>query len=321
MRFDLRAPEGGAPIGELYATALEMASWAETRGAVAVVLTEHHAQADGYLPSPVVMATAVAARTSQVQIMVAVIVLPFYEPVRLAEDMVVLDILSGGRVIYVAGIGYRPEEYEHHGVDFARRGAIADEHLEVLLAAKTGEPFVHRGRHIHITPAPFTPGGPKVAWGGGSVAAARRAGRFGIELFAQGGDYRAIKDAYADAAREAGREPQACFVPRNDLPATLFVADDLDAAWAELGPYLLHDARSYAAINEGNRVMASLSRAATVEELRAEERSHRIVTVDEAVEMMRVGFPLTLHPLVGGLPPDIAWRYLRTVTDEVVPRL
>lgn len=123
-------------------------------------------------------------------------VLPLHDPVRLAEEMIVLDIISNGRVNYVAGVGYRPEEYELYGVDFHQRGRIAEETLPVLLRAKTGEPFEHDGRRIHVTPAPVTPGGPWVAWGGGSVAAARRAGRHGIDFFAQRGD-EALGDAYA----------------------------------------------------------------------------------------------------------------------------
>ena len=151
------------------------------------VICEHHTMADGYLPSPVVLATAMAARTTKLSIMVAVVVLPLYEPVRLAEDIVVLDIISGGRVSYVGGVGYRPEEYEHHGVDFHRRGRIADDHLALLLRAKTGEPFEHDGRRIHVTPPPVTPGGPSVSWGGGTEVAARRAGRFGLDFIGQGG--------------------------------------------------------------------------------------------------------------------------------------
>jgi hypothetical protein len=67
--------------------------------------------------------------------------------------------------------------------------------------------------------------------------------------------------------------------------------------------------------------VASITTAATVDELRAENRTHRIVTVDEAVQMIKSGAPLQLHPLIGGLPPDIAWRYLRTVTDVVMPQV
>jgi hypothetical protein len=83
----------------------------------------------------------------------------------------------------------------------------------------------------------------------------------------------------------------------------------------------LHDAVSYAAWNEGNHDTASLSFATTVEDLRAENGSHRIMTVDEAIEFVRCGQLLGLQPLVGGLPPEIGWRYLRTVADEVMPAL
>jgi alkanesulfonate monooxygenase SsuD/methylene tetrahydromethanopterin reductase-like flavin-dependent oxidoreductase (luciferase family) len=320
LRFDMRAPSFGAPVGELYAAALEMASWSESRGGIMAVVCEHHAMEDGYLPSPMVLATAMAARTTTLPIMTAVVVLPLYDPVRLAEDMVVLDIISGGRVSYILAIGYRPEEFEHHGADFARRGRLVEEQLALLLRAKTGEPFEHDGRRIHVTPAPVTPGGPTVMWGGGSPAAARRAARFGLDFIAQGGGPD-LEGVYADACRAEGREPGFCMIPPTDMATTVFVADDLDAAWAELGPHLLHDVLSYGAINEGNADTASLSTARTVEELRAEDRTHRIVTVEEAVAMIQAGTPLPLQPLVGGLPPEIAWRYLRTVTDVVMARL
>jgi alkanesulfonate monooxygenase SsuD/methylene tetrahydromethanopterin reductase-like flavin-dependent oxidoreductase (luciferase family) len=261
-----------------------------------------------------------AARTSTLAITTAALILPLYDPVRLAEDMVVLDIISGGRVSYVLAIGYRPEEYEHHGADFGRRGRLVDDQLALLLKAKAGDPFEHEGRRIHVTPAPVTPGGPMVMWGGGSPAAARRAGRFGLGFLAQGGGAE-LEQVYADAARAAGHEPGFCMIPPTDMATTVFVADDLDAAWAELGPHLLHDVRAYAAINEGNTHTASLSTATTVDELRAEDRTHRVVTVDEAVGMVKAGNVLPLQPLVGGLPPEVAWRYLRTVTDDVMPRL
>src|SRR5665213_1763324 len=199
MRFDMRSPHGGTAEGastaDLYQATLEMVAWAETRGAILAIVCEHHGMADGYLPSPLVLATAMAARTTTLPVMVAVVVLPLYRPVRLAEEMVVLDIISRGRVSYVAAIGYRPEEYEMHGIDFHRRGAIAEEHLGILLDAVSGEPFEHEGRSFQVTPAPVTPDGPRVAWGGGSVAAARRAGRHGLDFFGQSGDG-ALRTAY-----------------------------------------------------------------------------------------------------------------------------
>ena len=318
LRFDMRSPLGGPPTPDLYQSALEMVAWAETRGAVLAIVCEHHGMPDGYLPSPLVLATAMAARTTTLPIMVAVVVLPLYRPVRLAEEMVVLDIISRGRVSYVAAIGYRPEEYEMHGVDFHRRGAIAEDHLRVLLQAKTGEPFDLDGRTVQVTPPPATPGGPSVAWGGGSVAAARRAGRHGLDFFAQSAD-ESLRAAYVEEAETHGHRPGWCMLPPDDMTTALFVADDLDRAWDELGPYLMHDVTSYAALNRDTGHSASLSFVPSVDELRAEDASHRIVTVAEAVSLVQRGTPLQLHPLIGGLPPDIAWRYLRTVVDEVLP--
>lgn len=321
LRFDMRAPQVGAPAADLYRTAIEMTEWAETRGAGRVLICEHHMAEDGYLPSPMAMASALAARTSQIPIMVAVVILPLYDPVRLAEEMCVVDIISNGRASYVGAIGYRPCEYEMYGIDYHRRGAIAEEKLGILLKAKTGEPFEHEGRRIHVTPPPLTPGGPMVAWGGGSIAAARRAGRHGVSFFGQSDDP-AIAVAYEAEARAHGHEPGFCILPPRDLATTVFVAEDVDRAWEELGPYLMHDVLTYAewksAVTDKDDT-ASLSFVRTAEELRAENRSHRILSVDQAVEMARSGMPLGLHPLIGGLPPDIAWRYLETVVDKVMP--
>src|SRR6201996_4744426 len=108
----MRAPAMGAPTVDLYAAATEMCAWAEEHGALAAVLCEHHGSEDGYLPSPMILAPAIAARTQRVA-MTLILILPFYDPVRLAEDMSVLDLISGGRASYTLALGYRPEEYEH----------------------------------------------------------------------------------------------------------------------------------------------------------------------------------------------------------------
>src|SRR5687767_8530499 len=116
LRFDMRSPAGGAATADLYRTALEMAEWGEDHGCVATMVSEHHASPDGYLPSPLVLASAIAARTTRTPIIVGALLLNFYDPIKLAEDMVVLDLVSGGRVSYVIGLGYRPEEYAMFGI-------------------------------------------------------------------------------------------------------------------------------------------------------------------------------------------------------------
>src|SRR5262249_11854939 len=155
---------------------------------------------------------------------------------------------------------YLPHEYEMYGVDFHSRGKIAEERLALLLQAKSGEPFEHEGRRIHVTPAPLTPGGPTVMWGGGSAAAARRAGRFGLAFLGQGGGP-GLEGEDEGAGGAGGHEPLFCYVPSVDTATTVFVADDVERAWDELGPYLMHDVRAYASWNEGNTTTASLSSA------------------------------------------------------------
>jgi len=265
------------------------------RGAILAIVCEHHGMTDGYLPSPLILTTAMAARTTTLPVMVAGVILPFYRPVRSAEEIVVLDIIARGRVSYVAAIGYRPEEYQMHGVDFHRRGAVAEEHLSVLLQAKTGEPFELDGQILQVTPRLFTSGGPRVAWGRGSVAAARWAGRHGLDFLAQSGD-ESLRAAYVEAAESHGHAPGWCMLPPDDLTTTLFVADDVDQAWDELGPYLMHDVTSYADINQETGHTASMSFVSSVDQLRAENASHRIVSVAEAVALVRSGTPLPLHP-------------------------
>ena len=95
-------------------------------------------------------------------------------------------------------------------------------------------------------------------------------------------------------------------------------ADDVDKAWDEIGQYLLHDVRMYADWNPGNDYSAGFSDVKTVEELRANPTSHRIYSVDEAVSRVRAGEVLNLSPLCGGVPPEIAWPYLKRVGETVM---
>jgi alkanesulfonate monooxygenase SsuD/methylene tetrahydromethanopterin reductase-like flavin-dependent oxidoreductase (luciferase family) len=317
MRFDLRAPGKSAEQrADLYDAAIEMAAWAEDKGCASVVVSEHHASEDGYIPSPYVLAAAIAAVTTSVPINVAAAILPLYDPVRLAEDIITLDHVSRGRVMHTLAIGYRPVEYELHGVDFTRRGAIADEKLAILLSHLRGTAAGPK-----MTPEPFTPGGPTICVGGGTPPAARRAGRHGVGFIAQGGGPE-LEAAYNAAAAEAGLDPVFCMVPSPDNPQSIMVNDDVDAGWAEVGESLLADAMPYFAWNQEAGLAAgtvSLTEATTVDELRAANGSHRVVTVAEAVELIRTYGMLGVQPLCGGLDPDIAWTYLRRLVDEVLP--
>ena len=190
-----------------------MCAWAETRGAIVAVLSEHHAAQDGHLPAPLILASAIAARTERLAILLAAMAIPLWDPVRLAEEVSVLDIISNGRVWYAFGVGHRPEEYEHFGVDTGQRGRLADEKLALLLRLLKGEPVIHEGRRIHVTPPCATASGPLIMIAGGSSAAAKRAAGTG-----SGSSRRCIrpdlKELYESECRANGHEPGMTAVSR-----------------------------------------------------------------------------------------------------------
>jgi alkanesulfonate monooxygenase SsuD/methylene tetrahydromethanopterin reductase-like flavin-dependent oxidoreductase (luciferase family) len=312
LRFDMRAPNWAGPAADLYAAAIDMCAWAETRGALLAVLSEHHGADDGHLPAPLMLASAIAARTRSLAILLAAVAIPLWDPVRLAEEMSVLDLISRGRVSYAFGVGHRSEEYEHFGIDMATRGRVADEILAVLGPLVRGEPVEWRGRTVRVTPPCGSPGGPMMLIAGGSKAAARRAGALGLGFVSQT-DLPGLKEFYEEQCRAHGHEPGMIQFPVRGTPTAVFVAENeqaTDEAWDALGPYLLHDAVTAASYRPHDDSVASITRADSVAALRAEGGPYRIFTADEATEYVRGGRPLPLHPLCGGVPPDVAWPYL-----------
>jgi alkanesulfonate monooxygenase SsuD/methylene tetrahydromethanopterin reductase-like flavin-dependent oxidoreductase (luciferase family) len=320
LRFDMRAPVDGVSTTELYRAAIEMAAWGEENGCLSALISEHHTSPDGYIPSPLILASAIAARTKQMPIVVGALLLNFYDPIKLAEDMVVLDIVSGGRVSHVIGLGYRPEEYAMFGIAMSDRGKVIDDKLTALQRALRGEEFEYEGRSVKVTPPALTPGGPRLAYGGHSLAAARRAGRMGLDMFAEGSRDNLL-ETYQQAARDAGHEPGMALIPDGNTPTSVFVAEDLDRAWAQIGPHMLYDATIYRGWMGANTLASSRSEATSVEEMRAEKGPYRILTPDEAVAQVKTGVPLLLHPLCGGCPPEFAWESLRLVGEYVMPAI
>ncbi|MFF4504035.1 LLM class flavin-dependent oxidoreductase [Streptomyces sp. NPDC001401] len=316
VRFNLVEP-GATPasLGARYRAALEMAAYADDHGITTVQTEEHHGVANNWLPSPFAFAGAVFGATRHIAVTVSAVIGPLHDPLRLAEDIAVLDLLSGGRLVTVAGIGYRPEEYAHFGVDWKRRGRLQDELLETVLKAWTGEQFEYRGRKVRVTPRPFTDPHPLLLVGGSSKAAARRAARLGLPFFPSA-HLPELEAYYKEKLTEYGTEGWT-MMPTAETPL-LHVAEDPDRAWAEHGEHFLHEARTYASWQSGDIRSAVKSAATSVAELRA-EGVYRILTPDECVAQ---GFDnLVLHPLAGGMPVEEGWRSLRLFAERVIPAL
>src|SRR5256714_4951692 len=183
LRLDMRRPEfAAAPREEMYAAALDMAAWADEHGFLAAVLSEHHGVDDGYLPSPLILGAAILGRTKRLMVNVSALLAPLYNPLRLAEDIAVLDNIGPGRVSLIAGLGYRDHEYAMFGVEKKRRGAVLDENIETLLKAWTGEPFDYHGTTVRVTPRPVTQPHPMLFIGGSGGGAGRPGARAGRPL-------------------------------------------------------------------------------------------------------------------------------------------
>ncbi|MFJ6570878.1 LLM class flavin-dependent oxidoreductase [Streptomyces sp. NPDC091292] len=319
VRFNLVDPAATPEtLGARYRAAVEMAAYADERGISTVQTEEHHGVANNWLPSPFAFAGAVFGATRNIAVTVSAVIGPLHDPLRLAEDIAVLDLLSGGRLVTVAGIGYRPEEYAAFGVEWKRRGRIQDEVLDTLLQAWTGEPFTFRGRTVRVSPRCFTQPHPLLLVGGSSRAAARRAARLGLPFFPSA-HLPDLEAYYHELRAEYGTEGWT-MMPAAETPL-LHIADDPDRVWAEYGTHFLHEALTYASWQSGDITSAVRSAATTVDELRA-EGVYRVLTPDACVELGgREGVSLVLHPLCGGMPLDEGRRSLQLFAEQVVPRL
>jgi alkanesulfonate monooxygenase SsuD/methylene tetrahydromethanopterin reductase-like flavin-dependent oxidoreductase (luciferase family) len=316
IRFDFRNPSfSGVDMADRYAAALEMSEWADRNGALIIGLSEHHGSADGYLPSALAMAAAIAARTSNARIAVNAVVAALHDPLRLAEDAAVVDLLSRGRLDLTVVGGYVREEFEAFGVPMSERPARVRETVATLRSAWTGEPFEFRGRTARVLPKPAQPGGPKIVVGGSSEAAARRAARIGDGFLPSEPHF---WDPYREECLSLGQpDPGPYFGGNTDV---VVLAEDPDAAWPELGPYFLHELNAYGAWQAVDGVQTGYKMADSVGDLRRTGQ-YRIVTPDEyAAELKAAGdlaFAL-LHPMVGGIPPDKAWEHLRLFEKSVL---
>ena len=221
MKFGLYASIADPPRGEHLDRCIDEviaeAQLAESVGFDSCFFGEHHQDKDGFLPSPLIVATAVAARTRTLRVGTSVILLPLHHPVRLAEDVITLDLVSKGRLVVGVGIGYQPADFDAYAVPMDERRARFEESFEILRLAFAGESFSFRGKHyafddVRITPRPYQTSGPPL-WIGASVpAAARRAGRIAdgfVGTPSTGMDNaRSLATIYKDAAKEAGRPAQ-----------------------------------------------------------------------------------------------------------------
>lgn len=236
VKFGFIPSEGGRRFGET----LREVALAEELGFSSAWLEEHHSVAEHYWPSPIVALAAIAARTSRIELGTDVIVASFYEPVRLAEDVAVLEAISGGRFTLGTGIGYRAQEFELHGTPLEARGGRLEELVSILRALWRGDRVDHEGRfsvHGSIEPRPARI--PPIWIGGWGPKTIDRAARIADAWIpgptADLARLVSLKTAYDRARAAAGRTDGV----HRPLTRDLVVAATDSAAWRLAEAHLL----------------------------------------------------------------------------------
>lgn len=326
-QVDFRNPPGsGRSFKEVYDSVFQQIERAEELGLDSIWLTEHHLTDDGYLPSLMPVAAAIAARTKRVQIGTYVLLFPFYHPVRLAEDIAVVDVISGGRLRIGVGQGYRAEEFAAFGINKKQRLGRTLETIDILKLAWTGERFSFKGKYFELSdarvlPRPITHPHPELLWGAGAPKAIQRAAQMGLSFVTIGAA--STVRIYHDALRARGKDPAQFSVVgvRN-----VYIADSAERAWSEIEGPAMYWAEQYgrwlsqhagtdiskAQIRPEPERLKRTSVLGPPAEVRA--RLARVIEEDKLTELI-------INTQLPGLDPARGMRSLERFGTEVLPFL
>jgi alkanesulfonate monooxygenase SsuD/methylene tetrahydromethanopterin reductase-like flavin-dependent oxidoreductase (luciferase family) len=326
LLYDFRnPPRWGVPSAELYAETLDHIQAMEALGFPVAWVTEHHFIDDGYLPSCMTMAAAIAARTKRITIGTAVLLLPLHDALRVAEDAAVVDVLSNGRLRLGVGLGYKLEEFGAFRVPRKARPSLMEEGVQVIRAAWADGPATFHGRHydfdnINVTPKPVQRPGPEIWMAGRAEAPVRRAARLGDGLIAVGGA--PLWGVYREELAQQGKTG-----PANVCDfAWTYPAADPERAWAEVGPHSTYRSAEYAhwygeaADLETDRgwmagVESGRSRGAAPQLFRTPEETVAQVKLAEGQGLTSLLYFATFP----GLRPSATIPYFELLAKEVMP--
>lgn len=322
--YDFRnPPQWHKPWDRLYGEILDTVAWTEEFGFDGAWVPEHHLADDGYMPSPLMALSAIAARTKRIRIGSGIALAPLYHPTRFAEDCAVLDIISGGRIEMGLAIGYRRRETAAFGVDFGKRGRIFDEWLQIVTRLWSGETVDFDGQHFHIKGAKVMPPAPRgripLYIGGFADKAMERVARYGDGYIGSGD----VCSLYVEKLREHGKDLSQAKVRITEL--FVAVAHDPEKATEELAPYYHHVNNSYGEWFCEDKALG-LEDGMTPMTLDAFKKSGtlRIMTPEAAIAMfksMQERMPLdhVMMMMPPGLPAARFVDYAQVFANEVIP--
>jgi len=221
-------PERRVPIELVYRRAVQRIEIMDTAGYDAVWLAEHHFHSFSVCPSVHMMGVHVAARTRRLRIGTAVSLAALYHPLRLAEEVALLDVLSGGRVNWGAGRGFDPTEFAAFGVRGEESAARFQEAVDIVLRAWTQERLTYTGRFhrfdgIEVLPKPQQQPHPPVWLAASSPDAIRRAAAGGFSIMmdphASHREIAVKRELYRQALTSAGHSIAGREIPMARLVA------------------------------------------------------------------------------------------------------
>src|SRR6266481_3392350 len=325
--YDFRNPAQWRQASDrLYREILDQIAWGENNGFDDVWLSEHHFIEDGYLPSIMPAAAAIAARTNRIRIASGVLLMPFHNPIRLAEDIATVDVISGGRFELGVGIGFKREEFQGFGVSSKERGARTDQSLEIIRRALAGETVTFKSeffdfQNIKVTPEPIQRPRPPIWLGGFTPAALRRAVRFGDGFTVPG----ANRDLYNRYVSELKKENR----PTENLRFAsgfwfLIVSNDPEKTFAEAAEHVIYQVNNYSVWLQAGGLQPLAPHLNDPEALR-QSGLLQVVDPETAIRMIHDladTVPITHFyswTLPPGLPPRWAQTHLELFASKVIP--
>jgi alkanesulfonate monooxygenase SsuD/methylene tetrahydromethanopterin reductase-like flavin-dependent oxidoreductase (luciferase family) len=324
--YDFRNPPAWhRPSTQLYRETLEQIAWADQHGFDDVWLSEHHFLDDGYAPSLLPIAAAIAARTTTIRIGIAVMLLPLHNPVRVAEDAATVDVISGGRFQLGVGVGYKVEEFASFAIPSKERAGRTNEGLEIIRRLWEGETLTFKGKyyeihHAKLSPAPVQQPHPPLWVGGFTPAAIRRAAQY-ADGYIGTGPLTGFYEQYVTALQTLGK-------PTTNLQLAggffwLIPATDPEKTWHEAAEHVLYQVNRYAEWLEkaGLPLFPHVRDTAHLREL----GMLNVVDVETCIQMIRAyasEVPLTHYyswTIPPGLPPSWAQPHLELFATKVIP--
>ncbi|MFB4308175.1 LLM class flavin-dependent oxidoreductase [Actinomadura sp. GTD37] len=307
---------------------LRIVEAAQANGFTYIAIGQHFLYGDLRWLQPVPLLARLAAEVGpEVRLVTQIMIAPLYHPVLLAEEIATLDVVTEGRLVFGAGLGYRPEEFGYLGVPFAERAARMDECLDLLVKLWTQDEVTHHGRfwqldgvrpHLKPEQRPH----PPIWIGAHSLAGTRRAGRLGdayacppetpLDEVAQ--RFAVVRDGFAARGRAFGPQP----LRRNVLVADTTEQAVVEYARVAQGRYLSYAQRGLDVMDE-SEIAADFASAVA---------GHAVVGTPDEVTARLVDIvtslpvdPLLLRPQWPSMDADEAITAIGRLGRDVVPAI